>query len=68
MTYANLIYFIGCGVAMIMCIIGFIVDSIEHNREYNFGLIVLTSMFCCLLSWAIPIWWLGYTFLYNKRK
>lgn len=66
MTLFDFIYGIGSGVAFIMALVGL---TAENNKmpeadRCHAGVIVC-SLFCASLSWAIPIWWLGFE-IYKK--
>jgi len=68
MTLYDLIYIIGCGVAFIMAIVGFS-NSAQVKEEIGDKPLVIfaSSLFASLLSWAVPIWWLGFHYLIEKR-
>lgn len=68
MTVIDLIYYIGCGVAFIMTIIGSISACEKNKIEKNFLGILVCGAAGGLLSWAIPIWWLGFHFLVEKKR
>ena len=61
MTIYDMIWCTGCGVAFLMGVIGL---SNENNKlpkeEQCFGCVVAVAFICCALSWAVPIWWIGY--------
>lgn len=61
MTLFDFIYGIGSGVAFIMGIIGL---TIENNQlpteERCFGGVAFGAFICAALSWAVPIWWIGF--------
>lgn len=69
MTLYDLIYIIGCGVAFIMAVYG-LLNSAQVKKEIgdNTLLIFASSLFVSLLSWAVPIWWLGFHFLIEKGR
>lgn len=66
MTLFDFIYFIGFGVALIMGII-FMGEGNENlpENQQSFGFVVFGSFACALLSWAVPIWWIGFE-IYKK--
>lgn len=67
MTLYDLIYIIGCGVAYLMTVIGLISQEQIKGVEPKVFSICLISLIPALLSWGLPIWWLGYHF-FCKRK
>lgn len=70
MTMAELIYFIGMGVAFLMSCVGFsnMSQSKSNKEDIDIGGVLTVSVLASTLSWAIPIWWLGYHFIYEKDK
>lgn len=61
MTAFDFIYYIGSGVAFIMGVIGLYDANNKLPKEKQcFGGVVCGSLFCAALSWAIPIWWIGF--------
>lgn len=66
MTLFDFIYFMGFGVAFIMGIIfvGGENENLPENQQ-SFGFVVFGSFACALLSWAVPIWWIGFE-VYKK--
>lgn len=67
MTLYDFIYLIGCGVALLMSIAGLYSQEIIKRRKPNFGIILLDSVIVAFLSWALPIWWLGFHYLIKKK-
>lgn len=68
MTLFDLIYFIGCGVAFLMCLVGFYRLDIEEEKCFIcFICIIFSAFVCSVLSWSIPIWWIG-TQIYLKYR
>jgi len=70
MTMAELIYFIGMGVAFLMCCVGLnntLVNG-KNNEDVDIVGLLSTSLIISILSWALPIWWLGYHYIYEKDK
>lgn len=61
MTTWDFIYYIGSGVAFIMGAIGLYNTNknLPEEKQY-FGGVVCGSFLCAALSWAIPIWWIGF--------
>lgn len=68
MTLYDFIYIIGCGVAFIMTTFG-LLNSAQVKEEIGDNKIVIfaSSFIVSLLSWAVPIWWLGFHYLIEKR-
>ena len=66
MTLFDFIYFIGFGVAFIMGIIfvGGENENLPENQQ-SFGFVMFGSFACASLSWAVPIWWVGFE-IYKK--
>lgn len=66
MTLFDFIYGIGSGVAFIMALVGL---TAENNKmpeaDRCYAGVIVCSLFCASLSWAIPIWWLGFE-IYKK--
>lgn len=61
MTAFDFIYFIGSGVAFIMAFIGtYDANKNLPKEEQCLGGVFFASFFCAFLSWAVPIWWLGF--------
>jgi hypothetical protein len=61
MTIYDFIYYIGCGVSFLMGAIGLYNANRNLPKEkQSFGGVVTGAFICCALSWAVPIWWLGY--------
>lgn len=61
MTIWTFLYVIGCGVALIMSFFGLSAVHRELPEEQKcIGGLVCSCIICSLLSWAVPIWWLGY--------
>lgn len=69
MTLYNLIYIIGCGVAFIMATFGFL-NSEQVKEEIGDKTLIIfaSSLFVSLLSWAVPIWWLGFHYLIETKE
>lgn len=69
MTLYDLIYIIGCGVAFIMTIFGFS-SSAQVKKEIGDKPLVIfaSSLLVSLLSWGVPIWWLGFYYLIEKKE
>lgn len=65
MTITSLIYIIGCGVAFIMSFIGFL--NTRKFKENETSLLFLSAFCACVLSWAIPIWYLGFKYVLRKH-
>lgn len=68
MTLYDLIYIIGCGVAFMMANFAFL-NSARVKKEIGDDFFVLFAgcLIVSLLSWGVPIWWLGFHFLIEKR-
>jgi hypothetical protein len=68
MTLYDLIYIIGCGVAFMMAIVGF-TNSVQVKEEIGDNMIAIfaISLMVSLLSWGVPIWWLGFHYLIEKK-
>lgn len=62
MTAFDFIYIIGQGVAAIMCFYGLIETNkkLEEEKQANVCTIFFGSALLSFLSWAVPIWWLGF--------
>ena len=62
MTAFDFIYIIGQGVAAIMCFYGLTETNkkLEKEKQANVGAIFFGSALFSFLSWAIPIWWIGF--------
>lgn len=68
MTLYDFIYLVGCGVAYLMSVIGLIAtEQIKGVKPQVFSLCII-SFIPALLSWALPIWWLGYHFLIVRKE
>ena len=68
MTIWTFLYVIGCGVALIMCCFGLLEVHRELPEERRCTVALICScMICSLLSWAVPIWWIGFEF-YKRLK
>lgn len=69
MTLYDLIYIIGCGVAFIMATVGFS-NAAQAKKEFKdkLFLIFMCSLVVSLLSWAVPIWWLGFNCFFEKKS
>lgn len=63
MTIWDFLYIIGCGVSLIMTYYG-LSDS-ETETEQDYVNLIFSCFFCALLSWSLPIWWLGYKIYEN---
>lgn len=70
MSMAELIYFIGMGVAFLMCCIGLnnILVNEKDDKDIDVVGLLSASLIISILSWALPIWWLGYHYIYEKQK
>ena len=66
MTLWDLIYWIGYGVAFLMCAIGLTIMAKKDENADNFLPVIFGALFGGLLSWGIPIWWIGYQFYTRK--
>ena len=64
MTIAELVYFIGFGVAAIMTWVASVNLCAKQGKDFNeYWLGIFSSgLFAGLLSWAVPIWYMGYLF------
>lgn len=67
MTLYDFIYLVGCGVAYLMSVIGLIMQEQIKGVEPKVFSICLISLIPALLSWGLPIWWLGYHFLIVRK-
>lgn len=66
MTVWTFLYIIGCGVSLIMSCFGLSEANKQMpEKERCVGGLVCACIICSLLSWAIPIWWVG-TEIYKK--
>lgn len=70
MTMAELIYFIGMGVTFLMCCVGLNNMLVNEKDDEDVDVVGLlsASLIISILSWALPIWWLGYHYIYEKDK
>jgi hypothetical protein len=68
MTLYDFIYLIGYGVALLMSIVGFFSQEVIKGRKPNFFIILLDSVIVAFLSWALPIWWIGYKLYVRGRR
>lgn len=60
MTTPDLIYIIGAGVAFIMGIIGLTAENNSLLKEHQcYGGVIFGALLCAIVSWAVPIWWIG---------
>lgn len=68
MSMAELIYFIGMGVAFLMCCVGLNSMLVNEKDDKDVDVVGLlsASLIISILSWALPIWWLGYRYIYKK--
>ena len=66
MTLFDFIYFIGFGVAFIMGLI-FMGEGNKNLPEHqqSLGFVIFGAFACASLSWAVPIWWIGFE-VYKK--
>ena len=55
MTLYDLIYFIGCGVALLMSIVGLCAQEKMKGRKYNVAIIIFISFIPAMLSWALHL-------------
>ncbi len=63
MTAVDFIYCIGSGVAFIMGVIGLAEENNRLPKEQQcYGGVIFGSLLCAILSWAVPIWWIGFEF------
>ena len=61
MTTPDLIYIIGAGVAFIMGIIGLTAENNSLPKaEQCYGGVIFGALLCAIVSWAVPIWWIGF--------
>ena len=61
MTAFDFIYYIGSGVAFIMGIIGLTAENNSLPKEHQcYAGVIFGASLCAIVSWAVPIWWLGY--------
>lgn len=61
MTLFDFIYYIGSGVAFIMGAIGlYDANNKLPKEEQSKAGVIVCSLFCASLSWAVPIWWIGF--------
>ncbi len=61
MTIYDIIWYTGCGVAFLMSAIGLSNENSKlPKKEQCAGGVMLGALMCCALSWAVPIWWIGY--------
>lgn len=62
MSVFDFVYIIGCGVAAIMCFYGLIETNkeLEEEKQANVCTIFFGSALLSFLSWAVPIWWIGF--------
>lgn len=68
MTIYDIIWYTGCGVAFLIGGIGLSnVNSKLPKEEQCSGGVIMGAFLCLALSWAVPIWWLGYE-IYKKTK
>lgn len=68
MTIWTFLYIIGSGVALIMGYLGLSEVHRELPEEQKcIGGLVCSCIFCFLLSWAIPIWYVGFE-VYKRFK
>lgn len=67
MTMAELIYFIGMGVAFLMCCVS-LNNMLVNEKDVDVVGLLSASLVISTLSWALPIWWLGYHYIYEKDK
>jgi amino acid permease len=68
MTIWTFLYVIGCGVALIMSCFGLSKVHRELPEEQkSIGGLVCSCIISSLLSWAVPIWWIGNE-VYNKLR
>ena len=58
MTVFDFIYIIGFGVAFLMSLIAFY--SIDLEDKECFICKIVCAVLVGLLSWAVPIWWIGF--------
>lgn len=62
----DFVYLIGCGVAFIMGIIGLTAENNRLPKESQcYGGVIFGALLCSIVSWALPIWWIGFEF-YKK--
>ena len=68
MTIWTFLYVIGCGVALIMGYSGFseVHRELPEEQKCILGL-VCSCIICSLLSWAVPIWYVGFE-VYKRFK
>ena len=60
MTTPELIYIIGAGVAFIMGIIGLTAENNSLPKaEQCYAGVIFGALLCAIVSWAVPIWWIG---------
>lgn len=68
MTLYGLIYIIGCGVAFMMANFAFSNSARVKEEIGDDNLVIFaSSLIVSLLSWRVPIWWLGFHYLIKKR-
>lgn len=61
MTTPDLIYIIGAGVAFLMGIIGLTAENNSLPKEQQcYGGVIFGALLCAIVSWAVPIWWVGF--------
>lgn len=68
MTIWTFLYVIGYGVALIMSCLGLseVHRKLPEEQKCFWGL-AFSCIICSLLSWAVPIWWVGFEF-YKRFK
>ena len=61
MSVWGFLYIIGCGVSLIMSSYG-LTDAYEKmpKKDRCIGGLIFACIVSSLLSWAVPIWWIGF--------
>jgi hypothetical protein len=57
----DFIYLIGSGVAFLMALVGLTAEyKMLPEKERCYLSVPFCSVLCAVLSWALPIWWIGF--------
>lgn len=59
MTLFDFIYMVGFSVSFIMGLSAIISLDKEQKEEVPFPAILFCALFCGVLSWGLPIYWIG---------